>query len=131
MQPIDVALAFRRTRRRNQRALSVSLDEVLDDRARFGDGQIAVGDDGRLPERMHAQELRRREARLRIARIPLDLVRDTQLLEEPEDAMGARVLEVVEGQHAYAVTAALRCATGGARNASIAVSIPPRACGTP
>src|SRR5437588_12967707 len=52
---------------------------------------------------MHAKELRGREARLRIALVALDLVRHTQLLEKPEDAMGARVLEVVDGDHGPAM----------------------------
>jgi hypothetical protein len=38
---------------------------------------------------MHAQELRGREAGLRIALVTPDLIGHAQLLEQPEDAMGA------------------------------------------
>jgi hypothetical protein len=48
---------------------------------------------------MHAQELRRCQARLRIPFVVPDLIRHAQLLEKPEDAMGAGVLEVVECDH--------------------------------
>src|SRR5258708_9447915 len=48
---------------------------------------------------MHAEKVGGREAGLGIARVTLDLIRHAQLLEQPEDAMRAGVLEVVEGEH--------------------------------
>lgn len=50
-------------------------------------------DDGRLAERVHLLELRGRQEGLLVAVEDFDLVVDLELLEEPKDALGARLLE--------------------------------------
>jgi len=62
--------------------VSVAFDQVLDDRARLGDGVAVLRDDRRLAERMDLQQLRRREARLRVALVMPGLVYVTELIEE-------------------------------------------------
>jgi hypothetical protein len=99
MQPVGEAPARVRARRRREPALAVALEHVLDDRAGLGHGQRAVGHDRRLAERMHLPERRRREQRGRVALVALDLVRDCELLEQPEHALRARMVQVVDGQH--------------------------------
>jgi hypothetical protein len=58
-----------------------------------------VGDHRRLAERMHLEQLRRREHRLRVALVLLDLVRNAELLEQPQHALRAGVVEVVDDDH--------------------------------
>src|SRR6185369_6971099 len=55
--------------------------------------------DGALPERMHGAERRRCEHGLGVARVALHLVRDAELLQEPQDALRARVLEMMDDDH--------------------------------
>jgi hypothetical protein len=62
--------------------VSVAFDQVLDDRARLGDRVAVLRDDRRLAERMDLQQLRRREARLRVALVMPGLVYVTELIEE-------------------------------------------------
>ena len=80
--------------------MPVLLDEVFDDRARFGDGVLSVGDDRRLAERMDLLQLGRREAGRRIALVVADLVRNLELLEKPEHALRAGVVQVMDNDHA-------------------------------
>lgn len=73
--------------------------EVLGDEAALGDDDgIAAarwrdGDDGRLAERVDGLQLGRREAGLLVAVEDFDFVGVAELLEEPDDALGARLLE--------------------------------------
>src|SRR3954454_3837164 len=48
---------------------------------------------------MHGPQLTRREHGLVVARVLLHFVLHSQLLQEPEDALRARALEMVDGQH--------------------------------
>ena len=48
---------------------------------------------------MDRAQLRRSEHRLLVARVPLHFVGDTELLEEPENPLRARILEMMHGQH--------------------------------
>jgi hypothetical protein len=48
---------------------------------------------------VHGAERLRREHRLGVALVALDLVLDSELLEQPEDALRAGVVEVVDGNH--------------------------------
>src|SRR6185437_9370404 len=85
--------------RRHQLAVTVAVGEVFDDRAGLGHGQLAVGDHWRLAQRMHAPEFRRRQHGLRVALVALDLVRHAKFFQQPQDALRARIVEVVESDH--------------------------------
>ena len=56
---------------------------------------VAVDDDGRLAERMDGAQGGRREHRDGIARVKPDLVGSADFLEQPENPVGTRVLEVM------------------------------------
>src|SRR5260221_11860886 len=101
MQPVGIAPALRRVGRGNQAAGAVGRGEILDDRARLGERESAVGDYRRLAERMHRPQLGRREHRLRIALVGLDLVLQAELFEQPEHALRARVVQVVDEDHGF------------------------------
>lgn len=84
-------------------ALGVMGAEVFGHPAALGqDNGLGIGaggrdaDDGRLAERVHLLELGRREEGLLVAVEDFDLVVDLELLEEPEDALGARLLEPMQ-----------------------------------
>ncbi len=83
--------------------------EVLGDEAALGnDERLAAGgrdgDDGRLAERVDGLELGRREAGLLVAVEDFDLVGDAELLEEPDDALGAGLLEPAMGGRGMTVS---------------------------
>ena len=78
----------------------MALHQVLDDRARLGEREITFGEHRRLAERMHFAQRRRREHRLRIALVALDLVGQVELLEQPQHALRARIVEVMDDDHA-------------------------------
>ena len=99
VQPVGEAQPLGRSRRRLEPTRAVALEQVFDDRARLGDRDVAVGDDRRLAERMHLEQRRWRQHRLRVALVLLDLVRDDQLLQQPEHALRAGVVEVVDDDH--------------------------------
>src|SRR5882724_4364504 len=99
MQPLLVGFILCAIRRRHHRAFAMTANEIIDDRAGLGDFDIAVDDDGRLAERMDFRKLRRRQPRLRIALIAHHLVRRPKLLQQPEDALRARVVEMMERKH--------------------------------
>jgi hypothetical protein len=72
---------------RNQPAVAVALDHVLDDGAGLGDHLAVVGDHRRLAQRMHRLERRRGEAGLHVAFVAPDLVVEFQLFEQPQDSL--------------------------------------------
>src|ERR1044072_9976206 len=76
------------------------LDEIIDDRSGFGDRPPLVLDHPRLAERMGALQRRRRQHRLRIGLVAVDLIGQLELLEQPEDALRARIFEMVDDDHA-------------------------------
>jgi hypothetical protein len=53
----------------------------------------------RLAERVERAQLRRREQRARIALVALHLVLAVEFLEQPQDALRARVVEMMDGEH--------------------------------
>ena len=65
----------------------------------LGDRPAVVGDHRRLAERMDRAQFRRREHGLRIARVSAHLVGETELFEEPERAMRARMVQVMDDDH--------------------------------
>lgn len=82
------------------------LRQILDDAGRLGNGAWGRGgfrsgrsggrdgDDGRLAERVHGLELRAGE-HVGAPLVDLQRVRDAQLLEQPEDALGSRLFEPI------------------------------------
>ena len=84
---------------RREPALAVSRHDVVDNRAGFGEHQIAIGNDGRGTDRMQRLVLRRRQHGDGITGIALQLVGDLQLLAEPDDALGLRFAEMMDGEH--------------------------------
>ena len=101
MQPIDIAHPLRRAEGRGEAAGAVAVGEVLDDRAGLGERLVAVAHDGRLAERMHRAQLGRREHGLLVALVGLDLVLEAELLEQPQDALRARVVQMVDDDHGF------------------------------
>src|SRR5260370_38674733 len=99
MHPVGVAQTLARARRRYQPARAVALDQVLHDGARLRERGVAIGDDRRLAERVHLAQRRRREHGPRIALVALDLVLEAELLQQPQQALGARVVQVVDDDH--------------------------------
>src|SRR5260221_4607195 len=77
----------------------MALHQVLDDRARLRQREVALGEHRRLAERMHFAQRRGREHGLRIALVALDLIRKLELLEQPQHALRARVVEVMDYDH--------------------------------
>jgi hypothetical protein len=84
---------------RLQAAVAVAPDQVLDDGAGFGHDGVAVLDHRRFAERVHGAQLRRRQHRLRVALVFLDLVFQAEFLQQPQDALGAGVVQVVDDDH--------------------------------
>jgi len=74
-----------------------AIEQVLDDGARLDDGRAVDDEDRRLAERVHALHLRRREQRLLVPLVAHDLVVERELLEQPEEALRPRVVQVVNG----------------------------------
>src|SRR5260221_10680310 len=77
----------------------MAVNQVLDDRARLRQREVALGEHRRLAERMHFAQRRGREHGLRIALVALDLIRKLELLEQPKHALRARVVEVMDHDH--------------------------------
>ena len=84
-----------------------------------------VGQHRRLAERMDAGELGRRQHRLGVALVFLQLVGNLELLEQPEDALRARVVEVVDGDHRGVSPATAKRHCGGAGHAGCQSLDPP------
>ena len=98
VQPIGVAQPLRRVRRRDQAAIAIGADDVFADRAGLGDGVAIVGDDGRFAERMNGAQLLRRP-HVRLALIADDLVGHAELFEQPQHALRAGIVEMMNRQH--------------------------------
>jgi hypothetical protein len=98
MQPIGIAQAFRRVRRRDQATIAVGAEDVFADRAGLGDGVAVVRDDGRFAERMNGAQLLWRP-HVRLTLVADDLVRDAELFEEPQHALRAGIVEMMNRQH--------------------------------
>jgi hypothetical protein len=82
-----------------QAAVIVALDEVLDDRAGLREHEVAITNHWRLSEWVQLAVRRRRPARSRFARKALNRVVEPEFLEDPEHALRARALQVINGDH--------------------------------
>ena len=105
MKPEPIAQRRVAVRRRAQAAIGL-FDQIFDDSAGFGDdARFAVGsivgvdDHRRLAERMDGAQLGRGQHRRLVPRITLDLIAKPELLEHPQDALRARVFEVMDDDH--------------------------------
>ena len=65
----------------------------------LGDRPPLILDHRRLAERMDPAERRRREHGLRVALVADHLIGQAELLEQPEDALRARIFEMVDDDH--------------------------------
>ena len=81
---------------------AVAADQVVDDGARFGQREFAVGDHGRFSQRVHGAQRGRRQHGLGVALVAQDLIGQAQLLHEPEYALRAGVVQVVQGDQGVA-----------------------------
>ena len=81
----------------------------------FGDGVAAVGDDGRFAERMDRAKLGRR-AHVRLPLIADDLVGHAEFFQEPQHALRAGIVEMMDNEHGDSPgrRARLGAALGGA-----------------
>ncbi|MNT49263.1 hypothetical protein D3C72_1861030 [compost metagenome] len=113
MQPVGPAQLLRRARRRDQAAIAVALDQVLDDGARFGDGVGAVRNHGRLAQRVDGLQRGGRQHGFRVALVALDLVVEAQFLEQPEHALRARIVQMVDDDHGFPVRRWLSSSVAG------------------
>ena len=98
MQPVGEAQAIGTAAGRAQCGVAGCVEQVFDDGAGFGHHRLAVADRRRLAQRVDGGEFGRRQRSLFVARIALDFAGHRQLFEQPEHALRARVLEVVDGQ---------------------------------
>jgi hypothetical protein len=93
----------------------VAADDVVDDRPGLADHLVAVDDHRGLTQRMDGGQLRRRQMGLGITDIGLELIGQAQLLQQPEDALRPRLVEVVDDDHAFPLPDALMLQCGIAR----------------
>ena len=61
--------------------------------------QVAVADHRELAQRMHLDCVRRRKIGDRVACVRNDLVLQSKLFQQPEDALRAGVVEVMDDDH--------------------------------
>jgi hypothetical protein len=84
----------------HEAAVAVPGCDVLDDGGRFGQHHVAVGDHRRGAEGMQRLVFRRREHGDGKALVALQVVRDAEFLAQPDDPLGLRFTQVMDGQHA-------------------------------
>ena len=106
MQPIGVTQPLRRARPRYQPTSAVALNKILNDRARFGDGEPVLGNHRRFAERMHRPQRRWRKHGLRVPLVAPNLVTDAEFFQQPQHALGTRVIEVVNRDHGHLLSEA-------------------------
>ena len=92
-------------------AAAVLHDDVFDDSSRFRNQQVTV-----LNQRCGAQGMERlssgaREMRYRVTSVVPQFVWNAQLFAQPDDPLGLRVAEVMNGKH--------RCLAGEGRNVTL------------
>jgi hypothetical protein len=85
--------------RGGEAALAVAGEDVLDDRAGFGEHEVAVGDNRCGADRMQRLEGGGREDGDGIAVVDLEVVGEFELLAQPEDPFGLGFAEMVDGEH--------------------------------
>ena len=96
-------------------------NQVLGDGARFRQHPAVELDDWRLAEGVDGLELGRRQKGGGIALVSLDLIGQAQLFEQPDDALGAGFVQVVQDYHNDLDSVAGRCVRTGEGGGSPAV----------
>jgi len=99
MKPVQEMCEDGMTRAALETVVAVFCDDVLDNGAGFGEHDIAVGYDRRRTDRMQRLVVGRRQHGCGVARIAFEFIRNFQLLAEPDDALGLRFAEMVDGEH--------------------------------
>jgi hypothetical protein len=79
----------------------MTAEDIVDDRAGLRDHPpvVAVGDHRGLAERMNGFQFRRRKSGLRVALISFDFIGNVQFLQQPQDTLGPRVIEMMDDDH--------------------------------
>src|SRR5271163_4107567 len=99
MQPVGVAHSLCAADGRYQAPATVFINQVFDDRPRFGDGHCSIHDYRRFSQRVNLQQHRRSQHRFGVAFVALDLVRYTEFLEQPQHPLRPGVVEVMNNDH--------------------------------
>jgi len=74
-------------------------DDVVDDGAGLDDGMVAFGHHRGLAQGMDGGEFRRGQAGGGVPGVELDFVGQAQLFQQPQNALGPGVVEVVDDKH--------------------------------
>src|SRR3984957_4098123 len=98
MHPVTATPVSFAALRRGQ-ALAVSTDKIVDDGARLCEAQRVVLYSRRLSQRMDAPQACRGALGLRVPLVADDFVVEPDLFEEPQDALRARVVEMMDLDH--------------------------------
>ena len=80
-------------------AVAITLHQVFDNGAGFSNDGVAVGDDRGLAQRMNLAQFGRGQHGLRVAGVMLDLVVQSQFLQQPDDTQGTGVFQVMHSNH--------------------------------
>jgi len=99
MEPVEKLREVGMVRRQHQPALAVTGDDVFDDGPRFGQQHVAVLDHRRRAEWVQGLVFRRGEPRDGVPVIDLELIGDAEFLAEPDDPLGLRHAEMMDGEH--------------------------------
>ncbi len=99
VEPVGVALPVLGADGRDHAAAAVLAENVFDDGAGFGDRLALIGDDRRLAQRVDGEQLGRGGHGLGVPLVALDLVRQAELLQQPQDALRTGIVEMMDGQH--------------------------------
>jgi hypothetical protein len=84
---------------RRRQVGSIAFDQIFDDQSGLGERLPLILDDRRFAERVYALHFIRRQHGLLVAFVARDLVGNTQLLQEPEDPLAARIVQMVDTNH--------------------------------
>ena len=76
--------------------LSISADQVVENGPGLGQAQRSVLDDRRLSERMDGPQARRRKQGLGVAPVSDDFVAEAEFLQQPEDSLRTRIVEMMD-----------------------------------
>ena len=80
----------------------MGLQQIFDNGAGFRDPRVAFIQHRRLAERVDGLQGGGRQHGLRVALIPLHLIGQAHLLQQPEDPLRAGIVEMVDGDHGAA-----------------------------
>jgi hypothetical protein len=99
VKPVNEADPLGRAGQRRQAARAVAVRQVFDDRPGLGKRHLAVGDHRRFSQRVNSAQVLGRQQRRGVSPVVPDFIGHLQFLQEPQDSLGARVVQVVDGDH--------------------------------